>query len=108
MMKIVFIETKQFRRKLRKVWNEKAFSDLKDDLTDNPDLGDVLRGGDGIRKLRRRAEGRGKSAGVRIIYYWQGTRDIILMLDIYAKSEKSDLTDRELQQLVKIKRELLG
>jgi len=105
---MLFIETKHFNRRLRKVWTAQALSDLKDDLTNYPDLGVVLSRGAGIRKLRRAVSGRGKSAGVRIIYYWQVSRDIILLLDIYAKSEKSSLSDRKLQKLIEIKRKMLG
>jgi hypothetical protein len=32
--------------------------------------GDLIQGGGGIRKLRHAIQGRGKSGGVRAIYYW--------------------------------------
>jgi mRNA-degrading endonuclease RelE of RelBE toxin-antitoxin system len=107
-MLIRFIETKTFTRKLFKLWNEEAYLDFQDDLLANPDLGDLIQGGDGLRKIRRRVAGVGKSGGLRIIYFWAVSRDIILMLDIYPKSKKSDLTKQELQDLVDIKRQNLG
>jgi hypothetical protein len=45
------------------------------------------------------AKGRGKRGGARIIYYWVVDRDRILMLDIYAKNEREDLSAGELKQL---------
>lgn len=102
-MLIAFIESKNFTRKVRKQWTAKACEELKIDLSDNPDLGDIIVGGDGIRKLRRRITGRGKSGGVRVIYFWAVSRDTILLLDIYPKSQKADLSDRELKQLIKLK-----
>ena len=37
-------------------------------LAANPECGDVISGGGGIRKVRFAIGGRGKSGGVRIIY----------------------------------------
>lgn len=69
-----------------------------------PESGALLRGGGGIRKLRFALAGRGKSGGVRIIYYWLRENGQIYMLLAYPKSEKDSLTDREtaiLRELVK-------
>jgi len=53
----------------------------------------------GLRKLCVAAKGHGKRGGARMIYYWVVARDRILMLDIYAKNEKEDLSAGELKQL---------
>ena len=50
------------------------------------------------------AQGRGKSGGVRAIYYWIKDRHQIYMLVVYPKSKKDDLSDKEtaiLRELVK-------
>lgn len=64
-------------------------------MVDNPERGDIIKGGGGIRKLRHAPLGRGKSGGVRVIYYWLRDDGQIYMLLIYAKSKKDNLTDRE-------------
>lgn len=46
--------------------------------------------------------GRGKRGGVRVIYYWAVRQERILMLLIYPKSEKDDLTAQQLKILRKI------
>jgi mRNA-degrading endonuclease RelE of RelBE toxin-antitoxin system len=54
------------------------------------------------RKLFTRG-GRGKSGGVRIIYFVVSRRGVVYLIDIYAKSEKEDLADaqrREIRKLV--------
>ena len=84
------------------------YTELKKALNDIPDLGDRIAQGDGIRKIRLQIGNRSKRHGARVIYYWQVSRDIILMLDVYRKSEKDDLSDAELQSLVKLKRKMLG
>ncbi len=107
-MNLTFIETKTFTRKLFKDWNENLYFELQNALLDNPDLGNVITHSEGLRKVRWKAEGRGKRGGIRIIYFWAIRRDIILMLDIFPKNEKADLSDKELKNLVDIKREEIG
>jgi len=46
--------------------------------------------------------GRGKRGGVRVIYYWVTAQDQILMLFMYPKNEKDDLTPRQLGMLREI------
>jgi hypothetical protein len=45
------------------------------------------------------AKGHGKRGGARMIYYWVVAHDRILLLDIYAKNEKEDLSAAELKLL---------
>ena len=74
------------------------------ELLEDPARGDIIKGGGGIRKLRFAVQGRGKSGGVRVIYYWIKDKHLIYMLSIYSKSKKDDLTDKEtaiLRELVK-------
>lgn len=104
-MRLAFRETKTFTRKLFKIWDEGLYFELQDELLVYPDLGVLIPGGEGIRKIRAQARGRGKRGGVRVIYYWQVSKDIILLLDIFAKNEKSDLTKDELVDLLKTVKE---
>jgi mRNA-degrading endonuclease RelE of RelBE toxin-antitoxin system len=46
----------------------------------------------GVRKLRFAAKGKGKSGGVRVIYYFYDQELPIYALLIYGKSERADLT----------------
>lgn len=55
-------------------------------------------------KFRRGARGRGKSGGIRVIYYWHRPRDSLLMLLAYSKNVQGDLTSAQrnvLRDLVK-------
>jgi hypothetical protein len=57
--------------------------------------GDEIVGAGGVRKVRFAARGKGKSGGVRVIYYFYD-RDIPLYaLLIYGKNERADLTAAE-------------
>lgn len=104
-MKLTFIETKFFTKKLFDIWNDTYYHDLQDILLERPGLGVIISGGGGLRKIRWKAFGSGKSGGVRVIYYWIVQKDVILLLDIFSKNEKENLSRAELSELVKIKNE---
>jgi mRNA-degrading endonuclease RelE of RelBE toxin-antitoxin system len=42
--------------------------------------------------MRWGGSGRGKRGGIRVIYYWSGVTDTILLLMVFAKNEQSDLS----------------
>ena len=45
--------------------------------------------------MRHAVQGRGKSGGVRAIYYWIKDQQQIYMLVVYPKSRKDDLSEEE-------------
>ena len=99
-----FIETPTFTRLVTALLSDEEYRHLQECLLQAPDGGDLIKGGGGIRKLRWGKSGRGKSGGVRVIYFWQSAGHRIYLLLIYPKSKKDNLTDREtaiLRDLVK-------
>lgn len=93
------IETTAFTRRISNLLTEDEYAALQGLLTIQPDLGAIIPGGGGIRKMRWGTKQRGKSGGVRIIYYWVVSHDLIYMLIAYAKNEQSDLSPSQLQFL---------
>lgn len=100
-----FVETPDFTKRLLKLLTDDEYSAFQISLSANPTAGNLIPGGGGLRKVRWRWSGGGKRGGVRIIYYLVVGKDLVLLLDIYAKNEKSDLTKDDLKTLVRIKRE---
>ena len=99
-----FIKTPTFTRMVTALLSDEEYQGLQNTLVELPDRGKLIRGGGGIRKMRFAAQGRGKSGGVRVIYYWMREAAQMYMLAIYPKSAKDDLSDEEtaiLRQLVK-------
>ena len=84
-----FIETQTFTRLLAGLLTDDEYAGLQSVLVLNPEAGDILKGGGGIRKLRHALPGRGKRGGVRVIYYWLRKNGQIYMLLIYPKSKKT-------------------
>jgi len=68
---------------------------------ERPDVGNVIPGSGGIRKLRWRAPGRGKRGGYRVIYYAQLNQGIIWMLTMYPKNVAEDIPAHVLRQIRK-------
>lgn len=100
--RVIFIETTRFTHAVTSRLADAEYAELQLDLVDRPDRGSIIEGSGGIRKLRLGVAGRGKSGGVRVIYYWQVARDTILMLEIYRKNEKADLSKDEVKRLRRI------
>lgn len=94
-----FIETSVFTKKLKNLLFDESYRILQNELIKDPGKGRVIRGSGGLRKIRWILAGKGKSGGVRIIYYWLKANDIIIMLSIYSKNEQDDLSSDQLKIL---------
>lgn len=99
---MVIIETSIFTRQIQTLLDDEEYRKLQYSLQIRPDLGSLIPGGAGLRKVRWTIKGRGKRGGVRVIYYWAVKQDQILMLFVFAKSEKGDLTIEQVKFLRKI------
>lgn len=96
---MVFVETSIFTRQVQEFLSDDAYKDLQQELAKRPEIGSIIPGSGGLRKLRWRGQGRGKRGGVRVIYYWATQEDQILMLFIYPKNVRDDLSSSQLKSL---------
>lgn len=103
---MLFIETPTFTRLIDALLDEEEYAKLQDELLKRPDAGDLIKNSGGIRKLRWKRAGSGKSGGIRVIYYWITEDEQILMLLAYPKNAKDNLTDQETALLRKLVKEL--
>ena len=102
-----FTETSRFTKKITKLLSDDDYAKVQLLLCRFPEFGKIIKGGGGIRKVRCGLEGRGKSGGARVIYFWAVSHDKILMLDVYAKNEKENLSPDEIKILRQEVEELL-
>lgn len=91
-----------FTKLIKELMSDEHYSRLQNHLVEQPDAGDLIKDTGGMRKLRWSLPGTGKSGGARVIYYWRVSEDQILMLLVYPKSAKDNITPAEKQQLRKI------
>jgi len=105
---MVIIETQFFSRKISELMDKERYRELQNELIVNPDLGKIIQGSGGIRKVRWSGSGRGKRGGSRIIYYWATNKNQIYMLLAYAKNKCTDLTKEQLSTLKKLVEQEFG
>jgi|SRR5450755_5147265 hypothetical protein len=99
---MVFIETPIFSKQVIGVLTDEQYGLMQASLVANPNAGDLIKGSGGLRKLRWALAGRGKSGGIRVIYFWRVSESQILMLTMYAKNVQANLTPVQVKQLAKL------
>jgi mRNA-degrading endonuclease RelE of RelBE toxin-antitoxin system len=96
---MVFIETSIFTKQVRQLLTDDEYRLLQTELVVRPDVGAIIQGSGGLRKVRWLAQGRGKRGGTRVIYYWAPRHDQIIMLLVYPKNVQDELTPAQLKAL---------
>ena len=88
---MVFVETRAFTARIRDLIPDDSYRLLQAALADAPELGVVIPGTGGIRKIRWGGSGRGKRGGIRVLYFSHPPSRTILFLFAFAKAERDDL-----------------
>lgn len=96
---MMIIETPIFTKLITQIMSDDEYRALQEALIMRPELGVVIKNSGGLRKLRWSLQGRGKSGGVRVIYYWMNADEQLYMLLAYPKNEQENLTDAQLNAL---------
>src|ERR1700690_1284166 len=96
-----FVEAPPFTRHLTEYLNEDGYRELQARLAVNPEVGDLIPGTGGFRKMRwadvRR--GKGRRGGLRVIYYYFPFGQQIWLMTLYDKDEASDLSPKQKKAL---------
>jgi len=95
------VELPEFLRRSDRLLSESERLSIINYLASHPASGDRMQGTGGIRKLRWSAQGKGKSGGVRIIYYYHNESMPLFLLTVFGKGEKSNLSKNERNELAK-------
>jgi mRNA-degrading endonuclease RelE of RelBE toxin-antitoxin system len=92
--------------------NELLDADERDAVVDliahDPTCGDVIPGTGGLRKVRVGLGTRGKRGGARVIYYFYNEDYPAVLMALYAKNEKADLTARDKKVLADSLKEIMA
>ena len=67
-----------------------------------PDFGAIMKETGGCRKFRFKKPGSGKSGGYRVVTYYGGGEIPVLLLTVFGKNEKDNLTKAERNELRKL------
>ena len=94
-----------FHREIVKLLSDEEYRRLQLALFLRPEFGRIIRQSGGLRKVRWSLTGKGKSGGIRVIYYWDPPGETFYMLLPYAKNKQEDLTAQQLKALGRLVRE---
>jgi len=92
------IEFAAYRRRADELLTAGEQDAVVDLIAYEPTRGDLIPG----------TGGSGKRGGARVIYYFYNAEFPLLLLGLYAKNEKTDLSDREKKKLVDAVKEITG
>jgi hypothetical protein len=99
---ITVIETPSFLRDAKKLLDNDEREALVNYLAYCPTAGDLVKGTGGIRKIRWAREEAGKSGGFRVIYFFHSAKVPLFALNVFAKSEKANISKAERNELKKL------
>lgn len=105
---ITVAETGEFIRKAKKLLSEDERQELVSYLSAHPEVGTLMEGTGGIRKLRWARQGMGKSGGVRVIFFYYNLGMSLYALTLFGKGDKDNLTQAERNDLAKLVDVLIG
>jgi hypothetical protein len=109
----MFVSTFEFDRQ----WERMGLDDedrrrLENEIVDNPQIGPVMRGAGGLRKMRFALDGKGKSGSARVLYVDFVVFERVYLITAYPKSQKENISPADCELYKKMieqtKRELGG
>jgi hypothetical protein len=94
-MLLTVAELPEYQRAAARLLADADRRAIIDYLAAHPGAGDLIEGTGGVRKLRWARDGRGKSGGVRVIYYFHSEAMPLYLLTMFAKNERANLSKAE-------------
>ncbi len=93
------VSTGRFDAAAEKLLTTDERADLEFSLARAPDAHPLIPGLNGVRKARWGKRGTGKRGGVRVIYFYAISAEVVLLLAVYAKNERENLTSDQKKQI---------
>jgi hypothetical protein len=79
--------------------DDASYAEFQKELLRQPEKGDLMQHAGGLRKVRMRLPGRGKSGGARVIYLYMERQNTIVFFYLYTKTKSENLTADQLKRL---------
>lgn len=103
---VTVAETPEYARSAGRLLSDAERMEVVGYLAANPRAGDLMQGTGGVRKLRWARGGRGKSGGVRVIYYFHSEAMPLYLLTVFGKGDRANLSKAERNDLAELVRVL--
>jgi hypothetical protein len=104
---VTVAELPEFSRRSAQLLSELERQDIICFLAHSPKSGVLIEGCGGIRKLRWRRGNKGKSGGLRIVYYFCNDHMPLYLITLFAKGDRANLTQAERNDLREMGDELI-
>jgi mRNA-degrading endonuclease RelE of RelBE toxin-antitoxin system len=98
----------EFLKRARWLLSNSERAEFADYIGAHPELGKVVPGLKGVRKVRWTRGSTGKRGGVRIIYLYLVVKETIYLITIYSKNEQADLTPAQKKAILGVAATLKG
>jgi mRNA-degrading endonuclease RelE of RelBE toxin-antitoxin system len=99
---MTIVETSLFTSQIKSLLSTEEYRELQVALLLRPEMGAVIPGSGGLRKIRWGERGRTRRGSVRVIYYYAKEQEQIVMLLAYTRDEADSLAPNQLQILRRI------
>ena len=96
------VETPLFEKQWPLYWREEERGEFAAYIAEFPSAGVVVPQSGGIRKIRWRRAGTGKSGGVRVIYFTRTSEEEVVLLLMYAKAKTDNITGAKLKEIRRV------
>jgi hypothetical protein len=104
---VTVVETREFQQRAATRMSEAERQEFITFIAGHPNDGVVMVGTGGVRKSRWGVGSRGKSGGVRIVYYYHNLTMPIFLLTIFAKNERDNLSQHDKNILKQVVTEIV-
>jgi len=98
---IQFLRSKTFFKASQNIFTREEITGFFNYIAANPEAGNKIPGTSGLRKIRWKAKGFGKSGGARVIYYFRDLNMPLVLLAVYPKNETARLSVRSMREISK-------
>jgi len=98
---LTVIETARFEKQAAVLWSEEEWLDFTEWISAHPLAGEVIPATRGARKVRWQGKGKGKRGGVRVVYFHLPADGAVLLIDIYAKSQQTNISPNTVKRIVR-------
>lgn len=97
-----------YERQSAKLLTSDEKIELETHLSEAPEAHPIVPGTGGVRKALWGRAGTGKRGGVRAIYYYHFSNHAVFMMALYAKNQKTDLTEQDKKDLKEVVNRIKG
>ena len=103
---ISVVETRSYQARVQKLLTQEEQERVIEMIARDPTCGVIMKGTGGVRKVRVAIGERGKSGGIRVVYFFHSEDVPTFLLTLFAKNEEDNLSMAERNQLAAFVEEL--